>query len=356
MAHDVFISHAHKDKGIADAICRKLESSRVRCWIAERDISAGEDWTETTRKAIGSSRVMVLVLSENANAAPHIERELAHAFYTKRIIIPLRLTKTLPRRNFLFYLGDVRWFDALSSPAEQDLEALTTAINGLVRRTTNNGAMHPHDLIKSTAPINFSNSWIGALQASHYRTLEILKRAAMAGSLIVVGCLLWFVFGQTKNGGSLAEGHRHVLSAGPGASADSPPQASGETSMSKPAYSYTRFGLWVANSSPTPSIQGGLQETHSGGGATPSPLPDIEQKAAPKPERSQVHDGAGARSMEGDPTRKMNRRAGTGAKSRTKSRNGRVRAAEESRFANSKHGLRAHWHRFAARIKEIANQ
>jgi hypothetical protein len=66
MAHDVFISHAHKDKRIADAICERLESVQVRCWIAERDIAPGEDWTEATRNAIGSSRVMVLVLSENA--------------------------------------------------------------------------------------------------------------------------------------------------------------------------------------------------------------------------------------------------------------------------------------------------
>ncbi|MEA3163786.1 MAG: hypothetical protein QOE88_1604, partial [Verrucomicrobiota bacterium] len=70
MAHDVFISHAHKDKNIANAICQKLESAKVICWIAERDIYAGDDWTEATRKAIGSSRAMVLVLSDNANSAP----------------------------------------------------------------------------------------------------------------------------------------------------------------------------------------------------------------------------------------------------------------------------------------------
>ena len=91
MKHDVFISHAHKDKGIADAICGKLESAGLKCWIATRDISAREDWTEATQKAIGSSRVIVVVLSENANAAPHIEREIAHAFYMRRIIIPFRL-------------------------------------------------------------------------------------------------------------------------------------------------------------------------------------------------------------------------------------------------------------------------
>ena len=121
MTHDVFIGHARKDKSIVDVICEKLESAGVRCWIAARDISASEDWTAATRKAIGSSRVMILVLSENANAAPHIEREIAHAFYTGRIIIPLRLADTLPRRDFLFYLGNVRWFNAFSPHAEQHL-------------------------------------------------------------------------------------------------------------------------------------------------------------------------------------------------------------------------------------------
>ncbi len=80
MKHDVFISHAHEDKSIADAICEKLESARLKCWIAARDIATDEDWTEATRRAIGSSRVVVLLLSENANAAAHIEREIAHAY------------------------------------------------------------------------------------------------------------------------------------------------------------------------------------------------------------------------------------------------------------------------------------
>ena len=116
MAHDVFISHAHKDKSIADAICEKLESAQVRCWMAARDISASENCVETTRNAIRSSHVMVLLLSENANAAPHIERELAHAFYTGRTMIPFRLANTVSRRDFLFYLGCGRWFNTSSQP------------------------------------------------------------------------------------------------------------------------------------------------------------------------------------------------------------------------------------------------
>ena len=187
MAHDVFISHAHKDKSIADAICEKLESAQVRCWIAERDISAGEDWTEATRQAIGSSRVLVLVLSENANAAPHIEREIAHAFYTKRPIVPVRLSKTLPRRDFLFYLGNIPWFDAVSPPAEEHLEALTASINQIVRgRPVNPNPRPAESLSRNKARIDFSDSWFGALRASHYQTLAILKWTGIAVSLFGV--------------------------------------------------------------------------------------------------------------------------------------------------------------------------
>jgi len=41
MAHDAFISHSSKDKTIADATCAYLEASKIRCWVAPRDIRPG---------------------------------------------------------------------------------------------------------------------------------------------------------------------------------------------------------------------------------------------------------------------------------------------------------------------------
>ena len=122
MAHDVFISHAHKDIEIAKAICRKLELARIGCWIAQRDIVAGDDWTVATRKAIASSRILLVLLSENANAATHIEREIAQAFYSKLPILPVRLSETPLKRDFLFYLSDVRCFEAFKWPGEEYLD------------------------------------------------------------------------------------------------------------------------------------------------------------------------------------------------------------------------------------------
>jgi len=314
MDHDVFISHAHKDKSIADAICEKLEAARVKCWLAARDISAAEDWTEATRNAIGSSRVIVLVLSENANAAPHIEREIAHAFYTKRIIIPLRLTETLPRRDFLFYLGNVRCFDVFSPPAEQHLEALTASINGLVRGgTLARDAIPAHGAIKTTGTLDLLNSGIGDLRASHYRTPEILKSVVIAASLLAV---VWFVPWQTKHGVSLTEDNPHVMSSAPGASPGSSPQATADASVSKPTYTYTRFGLWAApNIAPTPSAQEGPHDARSTtpvtqpASATPSPRPDVDQNSAGERERSAARDNASVKSVQEDLPGIINRTA-----------------------------------------------
>ncbi len=248
MKHDVFISHAHEDKSIADAICEKLESADLKCWRAPRDIPGREDWTEATRKAIGSSRLIVLVLSENANAAPHIEREIARSFYMRRIIISFRLAETLPRREILSYLGNVPWVNALNPPTEEHLQALTSRIKGLIDGSADAGnATPPQGERKKIASQSPSHSWIGGLRASHYRTLGILKWVGITTFICAAVLFLWFALRQTKEWASLAESHRRSVDRDFSLSPTPLPQAE----------SVTPFGLWqAANSSPTPLVQG----------------------------------------------------------------------------------------------------
>jgi hypothetical protein len=282
MAHDVFISHARKDKKIADAICEKLESAEMRCWIAPRDISPGEDWTDATRKAIRSSRVMVLVFSENANAAPHIEREIAHAFYTGRTIIPFRLAETLLRRDFLFYLDDVRWFDAFGPHPEQHLEALTARIKDrLLSPAVTSNALRSRSENKRTAAINSLNSGKDKLRTSNYRTQQIFKPVAIAASVFAVVWLLWLASRQIKHGASPEESNFGSISSGRSTSLNSPPQPKEDASAPTPHYAFTRLGLWVAvNAGPTPLVQPGPQDTPGQSpSATPSPPSNTEQNA-----------------------------------------------------------------------------
>ena len=287
MAHDVFISHARKDKKIADAICETLESAEMRCWIAPRDISPGEDWTEATRKAIRSSRVMVMVFSENANAAPHIEREIAHAFYTGRIIIPFRLAETPLRRDFLFYLDDVRWFDAFGPHPEQHLEALTARIKGrLLGPAVTSNARRSRSENKRTAAINSLNSGKDELRTSNYRTQQIFKRVAIVALVFAVVWVLWLASRQIKHGASPEESNFGSMSSGRSTSLNSPAKTRGDASAPTPHYAFTRLGLWVAvNAGPTPLVQPGPQDTPSimppgqSASATPLPPSNAEQNA-----------------------------------------------------------------------------
>jgi TIR domain len=339
MAHDVFISHADKDKSIADAICEKLESVGARCWTISRDISAGEDWTQATRNAIGASRAVVLVLSPNANAAPHIQREIAHAFYTRRIIIAFRLANTLPKRDFLFYLGNAFWLDAFDADPEQHLEALTARVKELVSDRTGTGsAILPQGPMKAKEPIDFLSSSLGALQASHYRTLGILKRVAIAVSLFAVVWFLWFALRQNGDGRSPPDNIVRSRESGSSASLVSSPQTPGETSTPGPGYTFTRFGLWEpANGSPTPLVQNGLQDAHSiatveqSASATPSPKLDVDQKSDGEAERLAAQDSASPDSVQEDATPINNRREGHRGKTRPEGHNGISSASEKSK-------------------------
>jgi TIR domain len=263
MAHDVFISHAYKDKSIADAICEKLESAGLRCWIAPRDISVGEDWTKAIRNAIESARALVLVFSDNSNGAPHVEREIANAFYTGRRIIPFRLTTALPRREFLFYLSDARWYDAVSQPAEQHLEILAQGVSSLLvdHALSGNKGHQLQGAPTKAATLNSVNAWNGESAISRYRLPRMVKYAAIAVPVCGVAWLLWLAAQQT-NYDSLQE--ESGSQSGHHGTTTSPGRGVGNASDSAPHYTYTRLGLWVA-ASPTPaaSIQPAAQNTPS---------------------------------------------------------------------------------------------
>jgi hypothetical protein len=330
MTHDVFVSHAHKDKRIADAICEKLESFGVSCWLTARDISPGEDWTQVTRNAIGSSRLMVLVLSENANAAPHIEREIAHAFYAQRAILPVRLIRTPPPREFLFYLGDVCWFDLFGAPAEKRLEALAATIVGIVHgRIDPRGARPSPGGIKTTTTLDISNTSTRTLRSSHNRTLKILKSAGIGGCLFAVASLFAFWPWPTEREDSSEEANLHSMHSVPDGSMDSPARITGDDSASKP--------LDTFSSTPdTPPAS-----------ATPSSASD-DQKPVGDGESLGAHDTASARSWQGNTTRMSNQRQAHQGKPRSKRHNGRVSKSQGLGFADI---LRTFWRKIVAKGK-----
>jgi anti-anti-sigma regulatory factor len=132
MAHDVFVSYASSDKAMADAVCATLESRRIRCWIAPRDVLPGADYAGSLIDAISLSRVFVLVLSSSSNQSPHVMREVERAVTKAIPIIPLRIENVTLTKAMEYYLSTPHWLDALTPPLENHLRRLADTVTKIL--------------------------------------------------------------------------------------------------------------------------------------------------------------------------------------------------------------------------------
>ena len=122
--HDVFISYAQNDKPIADAVCAKLESRHIRCWIAPRDVAPGRNFPEEIIDGIAGSSIMVLIFSSHANNSPHVIRELTNAVNKGHIIVPFRIEDVAPSKSMEYLISVPHWLDAINPPLEKHIEVL----------------------------------------------------------------------------------------------------------------------------------------------------------------------------------------------------------------------------------------
>jgi hypothetical protein len=132
VAFDVFISYASKDKIIADAVCARLESAGIRCWIAPRDIVAGTSYGEAIIDAIHGAKIMVLVFSSSANASGHIPKEVERAVSSGVAILPFRIEDVAPGKSLDYFIGSVHWLDAMTPPMETHLDHLAATVHKLI--------------------------------------------------------------------------------------------------------------------------------------------------------------------------------------------------------------------------------
>lgn len=134
MLHKVFVCHSAKDKHVADSACSALEAQRIRCWIAPRDILAGEEYGKDIVEAISSCQIVLLIFSAHANKSPHVRREIERAVSKGKIIVPFRIEDSLPSDALEFALSNTHWLDALTPPLESHLTELCNTISRLIQK------------------------------------------------------------------------------------------------------------------------------------------------------------------------------------------------------------------------------
>lgn len=110
--HDVFISYKSEDAHLAMRVRFVLEGAGIPCWIAQRDIGPGDNYAADIPAAIAQSRVVILILTENAQESPWIPKELDSAISLRRQILPLKIGSFPLNTTFSFLLTGVQFYDA----------------------------------------------------------------------------------------------------------------------------------------------------------------------------------------------------------------------------------------------------
>lgn len=126
MKKDVFISYSSIQEEEAIRICAFLESYKVSCFVSTRDIVPGVEYAEQLLEAIDNAKVIVLLLSQEANDSPHVLREVEYAVSHKKAIIVYALEEVVLSRSLEYYLMTHQW---LSEDDMRDVTLLTSIRN-----------------------------------------------------------------------------------------------------------------------------------------------------------------------------------------------------------------------------------
>lgn len=187
MTRDAFVSYSSNDRAIADAVVERLENGGVRCWIAPRDIGAGQDWSASIPPAIDECAVFILILSPSSNDSQQVAREvhIAQAVPGK-LVIPFRVEPVEPKGALRYLLSGLHWLDATGPDRESKIDELLERVRG---SAPGGEPPEPPQRMKATvAPSNIpaeANAFVG--RESELASLKSDLRSHPVVSLVGTG-------------------------------------------------------------------------------------------------------------------------------------------------------------------------
>ncbi|MDE6128382.1 MAG: TIR domain-containing protein [Lachnospiraceae bacterium] len=105
----IFISHSSKNADAAAGICRLLEESGTKCFIAPRDIRTGREYAEEIVNGLDASAAVILLMSKEANHSPHVLREVERAVSKSIPILVYKLEEVALSKSMEYFLMTHQW-------------------------------------------------------------------------------------------------------------------------------------------------------------------------------------------------------------------------------------------------------
>lgn len=90
----LFVSHASADLSVAEQLVTAFEDRRIPTWLAHRDIRVGDNYAAQIYNAITRSSHILVLLSPDGVASPHVRREVNVAIDNGIAVLPLVVTQS----------------------------------------------------------------------------------------------------------------------------------------------------------------------------------------------------------------------------------------------------------------------
>lgn len=127
----IFVCHASADADSAALIVHDLEARGYRCWIAPRDVRAGQDYASAILDALERAGLILLVYSSHTDASQHVRRELDHAVSEDIEILPVRIEASEPTAALRYFTATTQFLDAHRS-VHRHADEIASAIEAIL--------------------------------------------------------------------------------------------------------------------------------------------------------------------------------------------------------------------------------
>ena len=134
---DIFIAHAGPDKAFAEQLCDRLEEGGHRVFLDARRLQPGDFWDVELPRALATSQVVAVLVSENYATAHYLREEVADAINRARQkgkprVVPVYLNGQPPAGTSAPYgLGVIHSIDARDAGG---LSGVASQIGALLQR------------------------------------------------------------------------------------------------------------------------------------------------------------------------------------------------------------------------------